>query len=100
MHGDDAAARRLAECLHERLTQPFDLGDGRVVSLGLSLGYVVDADGRFGLEDMIQRADARSYAAKRAGGGIRGPGDPINGARGNRSHLAKRHAHRPFTRRA
>lgn len=75
--GDDEAARSLADCLHTQLTDPFDLGDGHIVALGLSLGYAIDGDGRFGLEDMIQRADARSYAAKRAGGGVRGPGDPM-----------------------
>ncbi len=98
--GEDAAARALAECLHERLTQPFDLGDERIVSLGLSLGYAIGGDARFGLEDMIQRADSRSYAAKRAGGGIKGPGDPIDAARGGQPHPAKRHAHRAVTRRA
>lgn len=98
--GDDAAARRLAECLHERLTQPFDLGDGRVVSLGLSLGFAFAAGENFGLEDMIQRADARSYAAKRAGGGIRGPGDPVDEARRRRSLAADPQAHPPLTCRA
>ena len=68
--GEDDAARQLAERLHRQLTHPCDIGCGRPVRVGLSLGY---ASGRLlqtDLEDLTHRADAASYAAKRNGGGI------------------------------
>ncbi len=88
--GGAEAAQGLAERLHMQLTQPCDLvgacdpvhgdssgpvGKASTVAVGISLGYMVGVVPHADLEDMIQQADARSYAAKRAGGGMRGPGD-------------------------
>ena len=71
--GDEAAAWCLARRIHDQLTRPCDVGQAEPVSVGLSLGYAVGQLPDVSLEALIQQADARSYAVKRAGGGIRGP---------------------------
>lgn len=70
--GDETSAKRLARRLHDELTRPCDLGLADPVSVGLSLGYAVGNVPGAGMDGLIQKADARSYAVKRAGGGIRG----------------------------
>lgn len=74
--GDDDAGEALARRIHEALTRPCDLGQADSVSIGLSLGYAVGRWPAVRLEALLQQADARSYAAKRAGGGICGPDGP------------------------
>lgn len=74
--GDAAAGQALARRIHEQLTRPCDMGQGEAISIGLSLGYAVGMMPETRLETLIQQADARSYAIKRAGGGVMGPGDP------------------------
>ena len=71
----EAAARRLAEHLHLALSRSCDVGGNREVKVGLSLGYAVGSLPDVGFEHLHHLADAASYAAKRAGGGIRAHGE-------------------------
>lgn len=68
--GGDGAPH-LARAIHHALTRPCDIDCGSPVSVGLSLGYATGSLSPTALDDLIQRADLQSYAAKRAGGGIR-----------------------------
>ena len=87
--GDGEAAMHLAQSIHHALTRPLDIDCGRSVTIGLSLGYATGLLSPGALDDLIQCADAKSYAAKRAGGGIRhhlGPDCQTPAARVPRSH--------------
>lgn len=65
------AAMHLAQAIHHALTRPCDIDCGTPVSVGLSLGYATGILSPTALDELSQRADAQSYAVKRAGGGIR-----------------------------
>ncbi|MBZ6382733.1 GGDEF domain-containing protein [Sphingomonas sanguinis] len=71
--GDEAAGRALAHRIHKQLTRPCDLGPDQTISVGLSLGYAIGLLPEAKFETLIHQADERSYAVKRAGGGVRGP---------------------------
>jgi len=77
-HGDAAAARDLAERIHDQLIRPYDLGLAEPVTIGVSLGYATGLLPEATLEGLIQQADARSYAVKRRGGGILGIDEPAD----------------------
>ncbi|WP_279483110.1 GGDEF domain-containing protein [Aureimonas sp. SK2] len=68
-------ARRLAARIHDELTAPCDIGGDRIVRVGLSLGFALGALAEADLDELTHRADAASYVAKRAGGGIRAHGE-------------------------
>jgi diguanylate cyclase len=61
----------MAGRIHHRLTEPYDLGVGRPINVGLSLGYSTDTVGTASLDALIHDADAISYKVKRNGGGFR-----------------------------
>jgi diguanylate cyclase len=63
----EADAEALAGKLLKAIRVPFDVGDGRVAHVGLTLGYVlVPEDGRE-LDALLKRADAAMYEGKQAG---------------------------------
>ena len=63
------AAAEVAGDLLDRLSQPLELR-GEVLEIGASMGVAETAGGQ-GNEDLMRRADAAMYRAKRAGGGVR-----------------------------
>lgn len=80
-------AEAMGHALVLALNAPVAL-DAAEVRIGASLGYVVAPCSEGQLDDMIDAADAASYRAKRAGGGVV-PGDPIDiRAAGTRSLAA------------
>ncbi|WP_058635745.1 hypothetical protein [Aureimonas ureilytica] len=76
--GNEVVVRRLAERIHRQLTRPCDIGVARPVTVGLSLGYATGLLSQVSLDDPMHRADARSYAVKRGGGGVLGPGEHVH----------------------
>jgi diguanylate cyclase (GGDEF)-like protein len=59
---------RVVARLLEQLRLPMDLGDGRVTSIGASIGVAIcDADTQ-DADELIRRADVAMYSAKRGGG--------------------------------
>ncbi|OLP57715.1 hypothetical protein BJF93_12660 [Xaviernesmea oryzae] len=66
---DEREAERLAYRLFANLTEPYDL-DGRLVRIGVSIGYAIAPGATADRETMIRQADAASYIAKRRGGGV------------------------------
>ncbi|QHQ37200.1 EAL domain-containing protein [Algicella marina] len=69
-HGSDAPdiARRTAENLVARLSEPVDFGEN-TVQTGASIGLTVLEPGRLSLADALRRADLALYEAKRDGRG-------------------------------
>ena len=63
----DAEAEAIAARVVEQLGQPYDLGS-RVVWVGASLGVAM-AGAETSAEELLVRADAAMYEAKKAGGG-------------------------------
>ena len=64
----DAGA--LAENIHRQLTEPYDVGTGRPITLGLSLGFSIAPLSTASLNALMREADAASYEIKRNGGGF------------------------------
>ncbi len=63
------AAADVARVLLEHLAEPLEVR-GETVRIGASIG-VAETSGGAGNEDLMRRADAAMYRAKRAGGGVR-----------------------------
>jgi diguanylate cyclase (GGDEF)-like protein len=63
----DGYVQEVVERIHAAVAEPVDLGEGRVVSIGASIGVAV---GHAGIEDadtLVRRADTEMYRAKRRG---------------------------------
>jgi diguanylate cyclase (GGDEF)-like protein len=65
---DEQGVARVVARLQEQLCLPMDLGDGRVTSVGASIGVAVCDDGTQDADELIRRADVAMYSAKRSGG--------------------------------
>ncbi|WP_082640428.1 GGDEF domain-containing protein [Aureimonas sp. N4] len=87
---DEEAVGRLAERIHRQLTRPCDIGVARPVTVGLSLGYATGLLSQVSLDDPMHQADARSYAVKRGGGGVLGPGERVHRQPAATPSLARR----------
>lgn len=66
---DPDAVRRATDRLVAAFDQPFEV-QGRELSLTPSVGLVVQADPDVAPDELLRRADAAMYVAKRAGGGV------------------------------
>lgn len=66
-HADEAEllARRIARAIGETYSI-----NGHVVSIGVSIGFVVSTDCDDALDDLLAKADQASYSAKKRGGGV------------------------------
>jgi diguanylate cyclase (GGDEF)-like protein len=72
----DAGA--LAGNIHRQLTEPYDVGTGRPITLGLSLGFSIAPLSTASLNTLMREADAASYEIKRNGGGFQPHPSPSN----------------------
>jgi diguanylate cyclase (GGDEF)-like protein len=70
---DEQRATAIAERLHERLRQPYDIED-RPVTVGASIGVALFPADATDIESLLRAADAAMYRAKRDGGGVRPAG--------------------------
>ncbi len=64
---DAAAAREVASRVVESLSQPMPLADGRTASIGASVGIAICCFDGETMDDLLRKADAALYAAKREG---------------------------------
>ena len=65
---DDAeAAREVARRVVEMLRQPISLAEGGTARIGASVGIAMCCAGSETLNDLLRKADAALYAAKRDG---------------------------------
>ncbi|MBB6123335.1 bifunctional diguanylate cyclase/phosphodiesterase [Sphingobium subterraneum] len=67
-NADVAGAARLAQRLCDAMSQPFDLGSGRVYA-GCSIGVTLVGDGQIEPGEALRQADLALYRAKDAGKG-------------------------------
>ncbi|WP_412735817.1 diguanylate cyclase domain-containing protein [Krasilnikovia sp. MM14-A1259] len=67
---DAASAATIAERIHQRLSEPFDI-EGRSVTIGASIGVALFPDDASDVPHLLRGADAAMYRAKRHGGGVR-----------------------------
>jgi diguanylate cyclase (GGDEF)-like protein len=65
---DRAGVTRVIERLRTQLEVPVDLGDGRMATVGMSIGIALGEEGVVDADVLIRQADAAMYAAKRGGG--------------------------------
>jgi diguanylate cyclase (GGDEF)-like protein len=65
---DREGVTRVIERLRSQLEVPVDLGDGRVATVGMSIGIALGEAGIGDADVLIRQADAAMYAAKRSGG--------------------------------
>ncbi|HVI20244.1 MAG TPA: diguanylate cyclase, partial [Gaiellales bacterium] len=65
---DREGVTRVIERLRSQLEVPVDLGDGRMATVGMSIGIALGAEGIGDADVLIRQADAAMYAAKRGGG--------------------------------
>lgn len=61
----------MASNIHRELTQPYEVGTGQPVHIGLSLGFSIADESGGSLDALVREADAASYDVKRSGGGFR-----------------------------
>jgi len=61
----------MASNIHRELTEPYEVGTGQPVHIGLSLGFSIADDSGASLDTLVREADAASYDVKRSGGGFR-----------------------------
>jgi len=64
---DAAAAREVASRVVDSLCQPIPLADGGTAQIGASVGIAMCCAGNDTLDDLLKKADAALYAAKREG---------------------------------
>ena len=67
---DEQAAATIAERIHARVCEPFDI-DGGEVRVGVSIGIALFPAAAADMPALMRAADAAMYAAKRGGGGVR-----------------------------
>src|SRR3954470_3560729 len=65
---DRQGVTRVIERLRAQLEVPVDLGDGRIATVGMSIGIALGEEGIADADALIRQADIAMYAAKRSGG--------------------------------
>src|SRR3954468_690079 len=65
---DRDGVTRVIERLRAQLEVPVDLGDGRIATVGMSIGIALGEEGIGDADALIRQADIAMYAAKRSGG--------------------------------
>ena len=65
---DQPGVARVMARITAQLDVPVDLGEGRIVTVGMSVGVALGGEGVADADALIRRADIAMYAAKRAGG--------------------------------
>ena len=90
---DQQAVARVMARLSNQIDVPVDLGDGRIATVGMSVGVALGGEGVDDADALIRRADVAMYAAKRGGGNDflfyeSGMGDPKMGRKDAEAELA------------
>jgi diguanylate cyclase (GGDEF)-like protein len=90
---DQAGIARVLARLKAQLDVPVDLGEGRIATVGMSVGVALGQEGIADADALIRRADVAMYAAKRAGGNDHlfyepGMGESGDGRRSTETELA------------
>jgi predicted signal transduction protein with EAL and GGDEF domain len=90
---DQAGVARVMARIRSQLDVPVDLGDGRIATVGMSVGVALGEAGVDDAEALIRQADIAMYAAKRGGGGDYlfyepGMGDPKTNRKDAEAELA------------
>jgi diguanylate cyclase (GGDEF)-like protein len=65
-----SACDALAESMIHRISEPYPLGSGRTVAIGVSIGWAYFPDDSDDLDELQRKADAALYDAKAAGKGV------------------------------
>src|SRR4051794_28183511 len=65
---DEERVGQVVDRIRRHLGTPVDLGGGRIVSVGASIGIAVGEPGTHDADSLIKRADVAMYSAKRSGG--------------------------------
>src|SRR5947209_1791026 len=90
---DQQGITRVLSRIKAQLDVPVDLGEGRIATVGMSVGVALGQEGIADADALIRRADIAMYAAKRAGGNDHvfyeaGMGDSGDGRRSTETELA------------
>jgi diguanylate cyclase (GGDEF)-like protein len=90
---DQAGVARVLARIGSQLDVPVDLGDGRIASVGMSVGVALGSEGVDDADALIRQADIAMYAAKRSGGNDflfydAAMGDPKRGRKDAEAELA------------
>jgi diguanylate cyclase (GGDEF)-like protein len=90
---DQAGVARVMARLRSQLDVPVDLGDGRIATVGMSVGVALGVEGVEDADALIRQADIAMYSAKRGGGNDflfyeTGMGDPKMGRKDAEAELA------------
>jgi len=65
---DQQGVSRVMARIRSQLDVPVDLGDGRIATVGMSVGVALGEEGVEDADALIRQADIAMYAAKRSGG--------------------------------
>jgi diguanylate cyclase (GGDEF)-like protein len=90
---DQQGVARVMARIRSQLDVPVDLGDGRIATVGMSVGVALGEGGVDDAEALIRQADIAMYAAKRGGGNDYlfyepGMGDPKTSRKDAEAELA------------
>jgi diguanylate cyclase (GGDEF)-like protein len=90
---DQQGVSRVMARIRSQLDVPVDLGDGRIATVGMSVGVALGEEGVEDADALIRQADIAMYAAKRSGGNDYlfydpGMGDPKMGRKDAEAELA------------
>jgi diguanylate cyclase (GGDEF)-like protein len=90
---DQQGVSRVMARIRSQLDVPVDLGDGRIATVGMSVGVALGEEGVEDAEALIRQADIAMYAAKRGGGNDYlffepGMGDPKTSRKDAEAELA------------
>jgi diguanylate cyclase (GGDEF)-like protein len=90
---DEQGVARVMARIRSQLDVPVDLGDGRIATVGMSVGVALGEQGIDDAEALIRQADIAMYAAKRGGGNDYllyepGMGDPKTSRKDAEAELA------------
>jgi diguanylate cyclase (GGDEF)-like protein len=90
---DQQGVARVMARLRSQLDVPVDLGEGRIATVGMSVGVALGCEGIGDADALIRQADIAMYAAKRSGGNDflfyeLGMGDPKTSRKDAEAELA------------
>jgi diguanylate cyclase (GGDEF)-like protein len=89
---DQRGVNRVLDRIRAQFDVPVDLGEGRIATIGSSIGVAIGNAGIDNADSLIRQADVAMYAAKRSGAGSLyfepGMGDAMSAREGKSAELA------------
>jgi diguanylate cyclase (GGDEF)-like protein len=89
---DQRDVNRVVDRVRAQFDVPIDIGDGRIATIGASIGGALGTTGIDSADSLIRQADIAMYAAKRTGAGFLyfepGMGDATSAREGRAAELA------------